>query len=461
MSVTMRTLLLALAAAPALALAADPVTVAPREIDDLLANPGMGWQTFHRFAGEDPNLAGLPSTSAYFRFYWRELEPEEGKIDFAKLDGLLARARKAGQTLSFRVMCAGTDREYLYVPSWLKDGGCPGFEYRYGDGGPVHWVPDMDSPRFLEPHLRFIRELGKRLDGHPDLDLVDIGSVGLWGEWHMSGTGVKVPSPATRIRIVDAWRGAFPRSPKAMLIGDEECLRHAAARGCGWRADCLGDMGGFSRTWNHMEHFYRQQLEKTGAGEAWRAGPVAFESCWDMRKWVAEKWDVKAIFDYAVDLHASYMNNKSAPIPDGSRPDVERFLRRLGYRLVLREMSHPPSAAAGSSLEVGTVWENAGSAPPYRDWPIALRLRPAAGGGKETVTVTDRTVRGLPPGRSVLAPRADLPAELAAGTYELAIGVVHPDSKAPAVRLAIGGGDPGGWYPLSKIEILEKTGGRP
>ena len=36
--------------------AASPtVKVEPRESDELLANPGMGWQTFHRFADNDPN----------------------------------------------------------------------------------------------------------------------------------------------------------------------------------------------------------------------------------------------------------------------------------------------------------------------------------------------------------------------------------------------------------------------
>jgi hypothetical protein len=56
--------------------AASPtVKVEPQVSDELLANPGMGWQTFHRFADNDPNLAGLPSASACFRFYWREIEP--------------------------------------------------------------------------------------------------------------------------------------------------------------------------------------------------------------------------------------------------------------------------------------------------------------------------------------------------------------------------------------------------
>ena len=60
------------------------VKVIPNEIDDLLANPGMGWQTFHHFADEVKNLEGLPSASAYFRFYWRDIEPAEGQIDFYK-----------------------------------------------------------------------------------------------------------------------------------------------------------------------------------------------------------------------------------------------------------------------------------------------------------------------------------------------------------------------------------------
>ena len=80
------------------------MTVEPKEIDDLLANPGMGWQTFHRFADQDPNLAGLPSTSAYFRLYWSQIEPEEGQIDFGQIDELLRRAKQAGQKLAFRVM---------------------------------------------------------------------------------------------------------------------------------------------------------------------------------------------------------------------------------------------------------------------------------------------------------------------------------------------------------------------
>ncbi|NLC57961.1 MAG: DUF4832 domain-containing protein [Armatimonadetes bacterium] len=421
------------------------------ESDALFPSPGMGWQTFHHFADEDPALGGLPSGAAYFRFYWKELEPEEGRIDFAKLDGLLAHARRAGQKLAFRVMCAGTDRDPIYVPQWLRDKGCKGYEYQYEGGATLYWVPDLEAPMFQETHFRLIEELGKRYDGHPDVDHVDIGTVGLWGEWHMSGTPVPLPSLETRRLIIDTWRRAFAKTPKVMLIGDAEGMRYATHNGCGWRADCLGDMGGFSKTWNHMENFYLQQIEKTDAGDAWKHSPIAFESCWDMRKWKAEGWDIRYIFDYALRLHASHLNNKSAPIPEGTRPEIERFLRKLGYRLVLREAEWREAVAPGGVCPILMLWENVGVAPPYHDYRLAFRL--AGPDGEATVVETARSIRGWLPGKVHLAQEVTLPRDLKPGRYTLSLGVVAPATKQPAVRLAVTAPADDLWYPLGPLEI--------
>lgn len=418
----------------------------------------MGWQTFHRFADEDPALDGLPSACAYFRFYWREIEPRDGAIDFAKFDTLLAHARRAGQKLAFRVMCTGSG-EYLDVPAWLKEAGCRGTEFNYG--GRKHWVPDFADPLFQKPHFRLIRELGRRYDGHPDLDLVDIGSVGLWGEWHMSGTealdtGNPVPLPSLEIRLalIDTWCQAFPKTSKVMLIGSEEGLARAKKAGYGWRADCLGDMGGFSKTWNHMDNFYLQQLAKTGAGDAWKRAPVAWESCWDMRKWQEAGWDIHAIFEYALHCHGSYLNNKSAPLPAGTRSEIEWFLRRLGYRLVIRSVEHPAKVQAGAETQVKIAWENVGVAPPYRDYRVALRLRQTDSAAEKTlIAVTDTSIRGWLPGKQITDLTFSVPDSLAAGGYELAVGLIDPATREPAVRLAIAGRDATGWYPVSKLAV--------
>jgi hypothetical protein len=437
---------------------AKAVRVEPRETDELLANPGMGWQTFHRFADQDPNLQGLPSGSAYFRFYWREIEPQAGRIDFPKFDELLAQARRAGQKFAFRVMCTGSG-QYQDVPAWLKEQGCPGVEFNYG--GRKHWVPDFAAPRFQEAHFRLIRELGARYDGHPDLDLVDLGSVGLWGEWHMSSTsqldtGKPVPLPPLPVRmaIIDAWCRAFPKTSKVMLIGSEEGLARARADGYGWRADCFGDMGGFSKNWSHMENFYLQQLARTGAQEVWRQAPVAFESCWDMRKWKESGWDIPAIFDYGLRCHASYVNNKSAPIPAGTRAEVERFLRRLGYRLAVRSVEHAATAQPGSDLAVKLAWENVGVAPPYRDYRVALRLKNSIDkSGNAFVSVTEESIRLWLPGPQSMAATLKIPQSFRPGRCDLAIGVVDPKDQTPAVRLAIAGRDAEGWYPVSQLDV--------
>jgi hypothetical protein len=169
-----------------------------------------------------------------------------------------------------------------------------------------------------------------------------------------------------------------------------------------------------------------------------------------MRKWKAEGWDVRAIFDYALSFHASHMNNKSAPIPEELRDEVARFLRRLGYRLVLRKLEHPRSVAAGGRVTLALAWENAGVAPPYRDDRLAFRFTDAAGKTLGTI-VGKASIRGWLPGEKAVQEEIDAPS--VPGTYGLSVAVVDPASKEPAVRLAIAGRSEDGWYPLSRIEV--------
>ena len=48
----------------------------------------------------------------------------------------------------------------------------------------------MDDPVVLKAHLDFIKRLGRKYDGHPDIDHIDLGSIGWWGEWHLSGSRI-------------------------------------------------------------------------------------------------------------------------------------------------------------------------------------------------------------------------------------------------------------------------------
>ena len=323
--------------------------------------------------------------------------------------------------------------------------------------GSVHWIPDMADSLFQEAHFRFIEELGKRYDGHPDLDFIDIGTVGLWGEWHMSGTDVDMPSPETCQAIIDVYHKAFPTTPKVMLINYEPGVTYSVGKGSGWRADCLGDLGFWGDTWNHMRDSYPQAIEKSGATDAWKAGPVVFESCYDMLGWVQNAYDIRYIFDYALDYHVSYMNNKSAPLPEGAavREEVERFVKKMGYRLVLAQLEHHDVRSTGSSLLVDMVWNNVGVAPPYKDYFVAVRFTDAS--GKASVSVSNTSIKGWLPGNIDTTASVALPNE--PGQYDLALAIVDPVARFPrnpAIQLAIEGSDWGGWYPLSQI-VLQRS----
>ena len=422
---------------------AEIVTILPEETDELLANPGIGWETFGRTRDKDKSLpAWIPSTVHYNRWGWGVLEPRPGEIDYAFLDKVLAESHAAGQRLAFRVMCCSTYLGRPYHPDWLDKAGGKVLTVDY-EGREGFRIPDLDDVDTLARHLRLIARLGARYDGHPDLDHVDLGSVGWWGEWHMSGSkAAKMPTMETRKQIIDTYLNAFRKTPLLMLIGDRECLTYAVQHGTGWRADCLGDMGGFSKSWYHMRDAYPRLVQDAGIDEAWKTAPVAWETCWDMRHWVKEDWSLRYILNYALALHGSYINNKSAPLPpnEATRPEIERFLRRLGYRFVLAEMKHPKQAAVGTKLTIDTKWRNVGSAPCYRPYRVAYKLSNGQGYSKVlpgTNTVNKwmpgsvalftkeffQQVPDLPPGEVVpVTDKLALPKDMPKGEYDLALG---------------------------------------
>ena len=451
------------------------VRVVPEETNEILANPGMGWETFHRTANNDKNLPSwIPSTVHYARWGWRELEPEQGQIAYDMLDGVLKETREAGQKLAFRVMCCSPDKGRPYHPDWLQEIGGTILVADHNGVAPLP-IPDMDDPIILNAHLDFITRLGERYDGHPDIDHVDLGSIGWWGEWHLSGSkNCKVPMLENRMKVVDAYLTAFKKTPLVMLINGQECTAYATQRGTGWRADSMGDLGSFSPTWNHMRDAYPKWIREAQAEDAWKNGPIAYEPPLAVAEFVEKDRPLRWIFNYALACHGSLFSGKSGRLPDNEefRQELERFLRRLGYRLVLRELTHPAQVRPGDTLELRMKWQNVGSAPCYRPYRVAFRLTGPI--GQQRVFVSGVTVnkwwpgsielfteeffkepKDLPPGEVAEVWDAILlPSDLTPGVYNISIAVVGEMDEQPVVRLAIKGRADDGWYPLNRVEVV-------
>jgi Domain of unknown function (DUF4832) len=441
------------------------VVVRPRELHDVLVNPGMGVQTFQRFGGQALNegtkwseegpTAVLPASApapefppssiAYCRWFWPALEPEKGKVRWDIVDTALAEARAHGQTLAIRLMPYDQGHP---LPEWYRLSGARRANRPTDKDGKI-WQPDFSDPLYLEHWGELVREAGRRYDGHPYLDSVDISSVGYWGE----GWSPYMPAFAHQKALIDIYLEAFKRTPLLMNFDEPEALRYGTDHGAGWRLDCLGDLR-MSSADRHFEpemlDVYPQQIVRTGIQEVWRHSPVSLESCWVPAYWKEQGWDVDYILEQALRWHVSSVNIKSSAIPPEWKPNFDAFQKRMGYRLLLRRFEYPKEARAGSMIAVSMWWLNAGVAPVYRPYELALELRSAA---TTAVIRLAADVRTWLPGDAVWDGSIYVPDDLAPGEYRVRLALLDPRTLKPAIRLAIEGRESDGWYGLGTLAV--------
>jgi len=444
----------------------ETVTVRPKVIDDVLVNPGIGFMTFQRFNGDvlnkgkewtegyplqyQPFKGSLenpdhPATSlAYFRIYWKFVEPDEGQYQFSMLDKALETAASRGQTLLLRIAPYGTDPDND-IPDWYRK--------KVGDESArklpePKWRTDPEDPRYADSFGRMIRAIGRHYDGHPALESVDLAIVGAWGE----GAGSERLSARTREALIDSYLDAFPRTPLLMLLTDPKTNRYGLSRRpLGWRIDCLGDMGGFRKTWCHMYDLYPQDIISCGTQDAWKKAPVSLEVCWVMQHWKDQGWDIDYIIDQSLKWHISSFNGKSSAVPQEWRPQVNRWLKSMGYRLLLRKFTYPAKINQGGKLEFTSWWENKGVAPCYRQFPLALRIGNQA---RKEILITEADIRNWLPGDAIFDDAVFLPADLPVGEYDLELALLDPQTRKPRIQLAMAGRQPDGWYPLGKLQVV-------
>jgi len=472
-------------AAVAVPLAAQQMTVVkPQESYAVLANPGIGFTTFQRFNGDLLNpgtvwTEGMPidyqpmakslvrhdyplSSIAYLRIYWRFVEPARNEYQWEIIDKALATARQHNQTLMLRIAPYGTD-EASDVPAWyrqetgevlLKDR--PKADWA---STTAKWMVDPEKPAYAKEFGGFIRKLAERYDGNPDLEAVDLSIVGAWGE----SAGSNLLTETTRRQLVDSYMESFRQTPLLAQPSDAKTSAYTLSKAgnngsnpvtlgpaVGWRADCLGDMGGFSPTYNMMTDVYPEAVIEFGLKDTWRTAPVSMEACWVMQHWKDKGWDLQYIMDQAIKWHVSSFNAKSSAVPPEWWPQVNQWLNRMGYRFVLRRFAFTSVIDATRELNYKSWWENKGDAPVYRHYRVALRL---SGKNKEVILPLDGDPRQWMPGDNLMDGAVYLPQYLSDGTYQIAVALVDPVTLMPRIQLADQGTAQDGWYPLGSTDL--------
>jgi hypothetical protein len=121
------------------------ITVRFEDSGEVLTNPGIGFMTFQRFNGDKTNegvgwTEGMPvdyqefkgslevpdhpmTSIAYFRVYWKYVEPEMGKYNWEMIDRVLRTAHDRKQTLLLRIAPYGSgtkSNDPTDVPAWYR-----------------------------------------------------------------------------------------------------------------------------------------------------------------------------------------------------------------------------------------------------------------------------------------------------------------------------------------------------
>ncbi|MCD9518225.1 DUF4832 domain-containing protein [Photobacterium phosphoreum] len=481
----------------------------PHPINDILVNPDIGLTDFYTIDSHDDlynPIKSYPQTSVvYYRWYWEQLEPEQGVYDFGIIEKTLAQAIAHHKKLVFRIMTLSGKGEYyqlsdnhniiLGIPCWLKKQ-LINVNNDYAQESCSRsdkFIPNYNDPYFKQQITKLMMALGKKFDGNPNLLRIDTGLVGTWGEWNLSErTNAKISNiPDLTDQgytekdlqfYINLVARAFPHTQKTTLMASahEDFMSYATSHfHMGWRADCLGDWN--QSGWNHMENGYPDAIAHAmgkneivnhnvdhAFSQRWKKAPVDFELCNTLNTWSKQTWlytydKIQDTFNYALEQHASLINARSSMIPTQYQPIIDNLLRKLGYRFELQQLTTQQSVYQGDMLLLKSQWANTGVAPSYNNYSLKWRLRSSSGAIVATFNTNTNIRKWLPanvlggtPPTYHVENKVHISGNIAADFYFLDVGLVSPKTNNAVVKLGIEGKLDDNWYNITTITILKK-----
>lgn len=159
----------------------------------VLANPHKGWYYHYVDNGlqsakyrdllpEGNPFSDFPGMHhLYLRFDWIDVEKEEGNIDFSEIEKIIARYRPYGLRFSLR-LCT-FEGSFEATPLWVYEKGAKSILCPPGKADGVH-EPIYHDPVYLACLERFMKAYGAQFDGREEIEFVDVGTFGTWGEGH-------------------------------------------------------------------------------------------------------------------------------------------------------------------------------------------------------------------------------------------------------------------------------------
>lgn len=285
--------------------------------------------------------------------------------------------------------------------------------------------------------LAHIGQLAPVLARNADvIAFLEAGFVGAWGEWHSSGSGLDAPQNKRRIR--DALLAALPPQRMVLFRRPTDLVEWhgpavwsgAPAPGTGLARsglhnDCFlsspTDAGTYPADRPELRVAARRAAAHVPFGGETCDAPPARGRCADILE-EGRAYGVTYLNDafYRPAFHDRWA-------AEGCLQQVERL---LGHRMRLASMTLPAAVRRGGRLTIELELHNDGWARPYNPRDVVLRLESRTGDPALEMKARADVRRWLPtpPGTPPIVERLEfeLPATLAAGEHDVAIGLPDP-----------------------------------
>ena len=484
-------------------------TVRPREdASVVLHNPDMGWVLYEN-AAIDPSPQGTGTLTtipnAHFdgcdvvaiMFSWADVEQEEGRYDWSRVDAAWDHWQKLGKEIHMRI---STEPLFLFstrnpptgmgIPDWLLDKipddqkqRRPTDSERAAGDRSYGWHVDARNPLYREKLEAFLREAHAHFTGSRKPTLVDLRGFGKWGEWH---TGYRYASLDEKREalagVLDIWSRSFPDmmlaisyshdpdGPRELYAGPSREFQESATthyddylRYSGFdialekpnitlrRDGCGGAV--FSNHRKLCEHVYRELKRAPQASEFLGGYSHVRRGGEDYLKWFVED---------GLSLHPNYMNLIGYSSRDAhaflvERPDlIGHGLRRMGYRLMPLEVTLPRQVRAGEPISLDMKWVNRAVGRAIRNYTLRVRL---VRDKNHVLATADAgplpTSQWLEGDEQQVAATATFPKISATGKAMLQISLFDPATNRP-IAIPLIARHSGEFCDIAEVEIVDR-----
>lgn len=416
-------------------------------------NPFIGWA---------PWATGLPykdiePTLAFALIRWNELEPEKGLFDLSAFEQSihLDYCRANNIRLIFRIVLDYPNAErQTQLPAWLYDEIAGDGTWYDNDRGRSGFSPNYANKILIGAHQRLVAALGQRYNQDPNVAFIQLGSLGHYGEWHVSDRAGSMPSAGVTATYAEHYREAFP--DKLLLF--RRPVSQMQDLSAGLYNDMIGDTLQTDRWLNWIATGEDESFPGMMANpDFWQQGPSGGEFAnGDPYRYLTDE----ALPETIRQIEASHTSliGPAAPVKletDEVKCNAATLLGKMGYHYRILAATYPRMAEPGKTITMQQRWENTGNSPMYDNWPVRIQLQDQEG-QRVGEWLADTDIRTWLPGPIDFSTQIAVPAPLLPGIYSWSVAIIDPVTHAPGIQLANDKQQGNGSYTIGQIVVTGK-----